>query len=137
MTERVFIAATGIYAGMTLSISISGVPAIYISQKPKDTWKTIYDTGKTLAIPLVLATAISGGMLYQRTSNPKILAATIIGAFPMPFTALVMRSNIKALESASNVDPNVKDLTRTWAKLHAVRTVAGIASFGIAIYSLL
>ncbi|KAH8550729.1 hypothetical protein BGW37DRAFT_498257 [Umbelopsis sp. PMI_123] len=134
--EKVFIGSTGLFAGFTLAISVSAVPTIAISQKPKDTWQKIYVTGKNTVIPFLLTTAVSGGLLYSRTRNPKILAATIIGAFSMPFTLLGMRSNIKTLEGLSNADPKVPELTRTWANLHMVRTVAGITSFGLALYAL-
>jgi uncharacterized membrane protein YidH (DUF202 family) len=48
-----------------------------------------------------------------------------------------MGSNIKQLESSSNADPKVQELANTWAKLHWVRTVAGLTSFGLAVYTLL
>lgn len=85
----------------------------------------------------MLTTAISGGMLYSRTDNPRVLAATILASFPIPFNILFMRPNIKALESSSNADPKVQDLADTWAKLHAMRTVFGLASFSMTIFSLL
>ncbi|KAH8550730.1 hypothetical protein BGW37DRAFT_74746 [Umbelopsis sp. PMI_123] len=134
--EKVLIGSTGLYAGFTLAISVSAVPTIAISQKPKDTWQKIYDTGKFVVVPLILTTAVSGGLLYSRTQNPKILAATIVGASTLPFTLLAMSSNIKRLESSSNADPKVPELARTWANLHMVRTVAGITSFGLALYAL-
>jgi hypothetical protein len=134
--EKVLIGSTGLYAGFTLAISVSAVPTIAISQKPKDTWQKIYDTGKFVVVPLVLTTAVSGGLLYSRTQNPKILAATIVGASTLPFTLLAMSSNIKRLESSSNADPKVPEFARTWANLHMVRTVAGITSFGLALYAL-
>jgi Domain of unknown function (DUF1772) len=135
--EKVLVASTGLFAGVALGISLSGVPTIAISQRPKDTWQKLYDTGKYTVLPLLLTTAIAGGMVYSRTKNPKILATTIIGAFPMPFTLLVMGGNIKSLESSSNADPNVTELTAKWAELHWVRTVAGLTSFGLAVYTLL
>lgn len=135
--EKVLITSTGLFAGVALGISISGVPTIAISQRPKDTWQKLYVTGKNTVIPILLTTAIAGGMVYSRTKNPRILAATIIGAFPIPFTVLAMGSNIKQLESSSNADPRVQELANKWAKLHWVRTVAGLTSFGLAVYTIL
>ncbi|KAH8550904.1 hypothetical protein BGW37DRAFT_468009 [Umbelopsis sp. PMI_123] len=117
--EKVFIGSTGLFAGFTLAISVSAVPTIAISQKPKDTWQKIYDTGKFVVVPLLLVTAVSGGLLYSRTQNLKVLAATI------------------KLEGLSNADPKVPELTKKWADFHLVRTAAGITSFGLALYALM
>ncbi|KAH8550731.1 hypothetical protein BGW37DRAFT_74789 [Umbelopsis sp. PMI_123] len=135
--EKVFIGSTGLFAGFTLAISVSAVPTIAISQKPKDTWQKIYDTGKFVVVPLLLVTAVSGGLLYSRTQNLKVLAATIVGTFPLAFTLLAMNSNIKKLEGLSNADPKVPELTKKWADFHLVRTAAGITSFGLALYALM
>lgn len=135
--EKVLVTSTGLFAGVALGISISGVPTIAISQRPKDTWQKLYDTGKNTVVPILLTTAIAGGMAYSRTKNPRILAATIIGAFPLPFTVLGMGSNIKQLQSSNNADPRVHELTNTWAKLHWVRTIAGLTSFGLVVFTVL
>ena len=135
--EKIFVASTGLYAGFTLGISVSGVPVIAVSQKPKDAWQKIYDTGKMAVVPMAFITAISGGMLYARTKDPRVLTAALIGFSPVPFTILAMGSNIKRLQSSSNTDPKVLELTNTWANLHLVRTAAGLASFGLAVYTLL
>ncbi|KAI8580744.1 hypothetical protein K450DRAFT_235751 [Umbelopsis ramanniana AG] len=135
--EKVLITSTGLFAGVALGVSLSGVPTIAISQRPKDTWEKLYVTGRNTVVPLLLTTAVAGSMVYSRTKNPKILATTIIGAFPLPFTVLVMGSNVKTLQSSSNADPRVPELAATWAKLHWVRTVAGITSFGLAVYTLM
>lgn len=135
--EKIFVASTGLYAGFVLAISVSGVPAIAVSQKPKDVWQKLFDTGKVSVVPMAFITAISGGMLYTRTKDPRILAATLIGFSPVPFTLLAMGSNIRRLQSSSNADPKVLELTNTWANLHLVRTAAGLVSFGLAIYTLL
>ncbi|KAI8580745.1 hypothetical protein K450DRAFT_235753 [Umbelopsis ramanniana AG] len=135
--EKIFIASTGLYAGFAFGVSVSGAPTIAVSQKPKDSWQTIYDSGKMVVVPLAFITAISGGMMYARTKDPRILAATLFGFSPVPFTALAMRSNIKSLQSSSNADPRVLELTNTWTNLHWVRTAAGLASFGLAVFTLL
>ncbi|KAG2176854.1 hypothetical protein INT44_007518 [Umbelopsis vinacea] len=135
--EKLFIASTGLYAGYAFGISVSGAPTIAVSQKPKDSWQTIYDTGKMVVVPLAFITAVSGGLMYARTKDPRILAATVIGFSPVPFTVLAMRSNIKRLQSSSNADPRILELTNTWANLHWVRTAAGLVSFGLAIFTLL
>jgi hypothetical protein len=76
-------------------------------------------------------------MLYARTKDPRVLTAALIGFSPVPFTVLAMGSNIKSLQSSSNADPKVLELTNTWANLHLVRTAAGLVSFGLAVYTLL
>jgi Domain of unknown function (DUF1772) len=135
--EKIFVASTGLYAGFALGVSVSAAPTIAISQKPKDSWQKIYDTGKMVVVPMAIITAISGGMLYARTKDPRILTAAIIGFSPVPFTLLAMGSNIKRLQTSSNADPKVLELADTWANLHWVRTAAGLASFGLAVFTLL
>jgi hypothetical protein len=137
MADRVLIVSTGLFAGVTLAVSLVAVPGITASTKRRESWQRVYDTGKLLVVPLMLTTLISGGLLYAKTPNPKILAATLIGGFPLPFTAIAMRSNINALQASGNNDPKVDGLVNTWAKLHNVRTAAGLVSFGLAVFALI
>lgn len=136
MADRALIASTGLFAGFTLAVTLVASPLIDISPKKRDIWAKLYGNGSRIAIPLTLITAISGGSLYYKTSNPRILALTLIGAFPIPFTALAMRPTNMAIENSSNNDPKVNDLVNTWNKLHNVRTLVSLVSFGLAIYTL-
>ncbi|KAJ2959413.1 hypothetical protein NQZ79_g5183 [Umbelopsis isabellina] len=137
MADRVFIASTGLFAGVALGVTLVAAPVVDISTtKKRDSWAKLYENGRNVVVPLVLTTAISGGLLYYKTPNPRILAATIIGAFPAPFTILAMRSTNLAIEASSNSDPKVNDLLKTWNQLHNVRTLAGLVSFGLAVYAL-
>ncbi|KAG2184802.1 hypothetical protein INT43_000715 [Umbelopsis isabellina] len=136
MADRALIASTGLMAGFTLAVTFVASPLVDISTKKRDTWSRLYENGAKMAVPLALTTAISGGMLYYKTPNPRILAATIIGAFPIPFTVLAMSPTNKAIENSSNNDPKVDGLVNKWNQLHNVRTLVSVVSFGLAVYAL-
>lgn len=127
--EGLFLFSTGLFAGMALFISYAVRRIVNSSNRPRDTWNAIYESGKTFAIGTVLVAVVSGAVSSYRTRDGWILAATILIALPMVWTIGVILKTVKVMQESDNEDENFPVLLNRWFHLHNVRTILSFAAF--------
>ena len=106
---------------------------------PVPTWRTVYNNGKTLAITMLLISTASGYYLDATLDDSRWLIGAILNTIVMPYTGRFMKPTNDALFALKykpgDVTTEEKSLLSKWGTLQWVRTVLGLAAFGIGIHA--
>jgi len=93
-------------------------------------WKPSYDAGYTMQASLVVVTGVCGLIAAWMTFDWRWVLGAVLILANWPYTLLgIMPTNhlLKAI-GENDAGPNSRVLLQTWGRLHAVRTVLGIAA---------
>ncbi|RCI06299.1 hypothetical protein CU098_013293 [Rhizopus stolonifer] len=126
--------SSGLFAGASISINYTNVPAIKASKDPLPVFVKTYKQGAKQAITEILVSTAAGAACYYYTHDKRFVYASIASFFSAPFTAFAIapvNNQLFALEKqGDNYDrKKVYELVKKWNKLHAVRTCASIIAF--------
>ncbi|CAL5229404.1 g12722 [Coccomyxa viridis] len=139
--EIVPVLATGLFAGAALGITIGDQPAreCIEPQAAREHFKEWYPRiAKPQASFAAIAAASSAWLAYKGgpTRSLNVTTAVLMGAM-LPWTLVVIMPTNDALRFKKELsDSEIKTGLKRWSKLHLVRTVASIAAFGLAAFSL-
>ena len=105
-----------------------GLPVAYAIQQ----WKPAYKQGFILQASLAVIGGACGLVQYFSEGSPLWLIGALLLLANWPFTLLViMPTNRKLLAMVDAPGPDAGDLLARWNRLHAVRTILGLASAAI------
>jgi hypothetical protein len=101
-------------------------------------WKPSYAAGYTMQASLAVASGVLGFYAAWTTHDWRWVAGAILILANWPYTLIgIMPTNHKLNAIADNdAGPASRALLQTWARLHAVRTVLGIAATGAYLWAL-
>ena len=124
--------AAALFSGAALYINVVEQPARLTldTRSAVAQWATSYRRATWLQAPLALLSLLAGlGAWLLGAGRGWALAALLIGAV-IPFTFLgIMPTNKALLRPDRDPDtPETRALLGRWAKLHAVRTLLGLAA---------
>jgi hypothetical protein len=124
--------AAALFSGAALYINLVEQPArLTLDTRSAVTqWATSYRRATWLQAPLALLSLLAGlGAWLMGAGSGWALAALLIGAV-IPFTFIGIMPTNKALlrPGRDHGTPETRALLGHWAKLHAVRTLLGLAA---------
>jgi hypothetical protein len=117
-----------LFAGAALFVSIAENPArLAAGESGVAQWKPSYDRAKFLQGALALIGGALAFYLWWRSLNQLWLIGSLLLLANWPWTLLAMMKLNRRLEAA---EPGAesRDLLERWGRLHAVRTLLGLAS---------
>jgi hypothetical protein len=135
--EVVAILAAGLFAGAAIYINFAEHPARMSleTRHAARQWAPSYARATRMQAPLAVGGFLfSMGAWWQSQGTAWLAAGLLLGAV-VPFTLVViMPTNRKLLETTRDFDSSeTRALLEHWNRLHAVRSVLGLASFVIAV----
>ena len=130
--------AGAVFAGAALYINVVEQPARLTldTRSAVAEWATSYRRATWLQAPLALLSLMAGlGAWLLGAGSGWAIGALLIGAV-IPFTYIgIMPTNQALLAPARDLDTaQTRTLLERWAKLHAVRTVLGLAAALLYVY---
>eukprot|EP00884_Botryococcus_braunii_P000034 jgi/Botrbrau1/10030/Bobra.0012s0117.1 len=136
--------ATGLFSGIALELNVAEGPAR--SKLPPQEAQKMFKVAfpRQAAVQALLATtaAVSAGVAayHAPAGSHDRLIYTVVGGTMfslLPYTQLaLMPTNWTLLAEEKKTDKEIAVLLDKWLKLHAVRTAAGIFSFGLLAFGL-
>lgn len=126
------IIVAAVFAGAALYINIVEQPARLVLDDASllAEWKPAYKRGFAMQAPLAVIGFLLGVLAWWQTGVWWWLVGGLILIANWPYTLLgIMPTNNKL----TNIDPalagtETRDLVKSWARLHAVRTALGFAA---------
>jgi Domain of unknown function (DUF1772) len=101
-------------------------------------WKPSYDAGYTMQVSLVAASAAFGFLTAWLSQDWRWVVGAVLILANWPYTLIgIMPTNnrLKAI-AESDAGPSSRAMLETWARLHAVRTILGVAATSAYLWAL-
>jgi hypothetical protein len=138
--ELVATLASGIFAGAALYINLVEQPARLCcgNELALTQWRPSYKRGTLMQAPLALIGSLAALLSYSINRRFTWLVGGILLLLIIPFTLVVILPTNKKLESRE-LDLRTAEagnLLRRWGRLHAVRSILGVAAFVLFLVSL-
>lgn len=122
--------AAALFAGAAFYVSIAEHPArLRLDEEAAlRQWRASYARAKIMQAGLALLGGALGLWVWWQSLNQLWLAGALLLLANWPFTLLAVMKVNRALEAADGAGPETRALLERWGRLHAVRTVVGLAS---------
>ena len=132
LTGHLALVLAAVFAGAAFYINFAEHPArLGLDDKNLlKQWKPSYDAGYTMQASLAVASAVLGLITAWSTQDWRWIVGAVLILANWPYTLIgIMPTNHKLKAIADNdAGPTSRALLMTWGRLHAVRTVLGIAA---------
>jgi len=140
VSELVATLASGIFAGAALYINLVEQPARLCcgTELALTQWRLSYKRGTLMQAPLALIGSLAALLSFWIDRRLTWLVGGILLLLIIPFTLVVILPTNKKLESRE-LDlrgAEAGNLLRRWGRLHAVRSILGVAAFVLFLVSL-
>ncbi|CAD8072603.1 unnamed protein product [Paramecium primaurelia] len=132
-------AFAGLFSGASIYINVVEHPARLScgADVAYNQWVPSYKRAAKWQASLAFLGGLVGIINYAKYQNKLTLKAGLLLASVIPFTLIAIMPTNKILLEQTNLEDDSKiALLKQWGKLHAVRTVASLISFGIFLYAL-
>ena len=120
------------FAGAALYINVAEQPArLALDDKSLlAQWKPSYAHGKFMQAGLAMISGVLGLFVAWQTGDWRWIVGAFLILANWPFTLIGIAPTNKKLNAiaASDAGPTSRSLVEKWGRLHAVRTVLGIAA---------
>jgi hypothetical protein len=133
-TAALALAAAALFTGAAAYINLVEQPA-RLRLAPSaliEQWKPSYHRGFAMQAPLAFVAALLGAWAWWTSRDPLWLAGAACALANWPYTLIVIRPTNKKLEAIApgSADELARALVVHWGRLHAVRSVLGLAATG-------
>lgn len=133
--EVIAVMSASLFAGAALYINVAEHPARLLleTSSAAGQWAPSYKRATWLQAPLAVVSSLSGISLWLAGGGTGwMVAAVLIGAV-VPFTFIgIMPTNHRLLSPGlDHASDEARALLIKWGKLHAVRTLLGLAAAGL------
>ena len=92
-------------------------------------WKPSYKRGAAIQAPLALIGTVLGVLAFLGSYDWRWLLGAALMLANWPYTLIaIMPTNKRLLALAPGAHPETRALMRSWGRLHAVRTLLGVAA---------
>jgi hypothetical protein len=141
LVQFIAVLATAIFAGAAIYISLVEHPARMgcTTEIAATQWAPSYKRATLMQAPLAVVGAVSGiGAWWLGSGLPWLLGAILILAV-VPYTLIVIEPTINKqllLPGRDLRSAETRDLLITWGRLHAIRSVLGLAASVLFIWQL-
>ncbi len=141
ITEFIATACAGIFAGAAVYINLVQHPAAAElgTANAVRFFRQMYQRAAPIQASLALLGALAATWAWWNGSGWLWLVGASLLAFVIPFTLIVIAPTNNRLKDSS-LDPassKAKDLLARWSNLHAVRSIASLASFLVFVVALI
>lgn len=133
MLEQLATACAGIFAGVALCISVVHQPAAAElgGTTPALLFRPMYRRAAPMQAGLAVVGSLAGLVAWLSGSGVSWFAGAVLLGSVVPFTLLrIAPINDRLLaRDLDPADPEVASLLRQWARLHGIRSLAGMLAF--------
>jgi len=133
LLEFLAMLSAGLFAGAAIYINLVEHPARMKldTRNAAAQWAPSYARATLMQAPLAMTGFLGATAAWWMGSGTAWLAAGLLLGAVVPFTLIViMPTNRRLLDPSRNRDSSeTRALLEHWAKLHAVRSVLGLAAF--------
>jgi len=132
LAEGIALGATGIFAGISLQVSLAEHPArlTLLAKARLKHWQVSAGCDRTLALPFALAGGAAGLAAWIETGGLLWLAGALLVAAMPPVSLLLtapVGRRLRALD-LRDAGPTSNALIASWGRRHATRTAMGITA---------
>lgn len=124
--------AAALFAGAALYISVAEHPArLQLDDRAALTqWKPAYARGALMQASLAIAGFVLGVAAWWQSGRWLWLigAVVLVANWPYTFACIMPTNNTLEATDPANAGPRTRSLLETWGRLHAGRTVLGVAA---------
>ncbi len=139
LTGQLALSIAAIFSGAALYVSLVEQPArLQLDDKALLTeWQPSYLRGAAMQAPLALIGFLFGAAAWWQTGNALWLVGALALLANWPYTLLVILPTNRKLMStdAGAAGPQSRALIEHWAKLHAGRTLLGLAATALFLWA--
>jgi hypothetical protein len=121
-----------LFSGAAIYINVVEQPA-RLTLEPRallGEWKPAYHNGTLMQAPLAVIGFLLGAVAWWRCDRTSFLVAALLMLANLPWTLLVIFPTNRALTETppDSADASTRSLIVKWGRLHAVRSLLGIAA---------
>jgi len=93
-------------------------------------WKPSYERGAMMQASLAIVGFLLGGAAWLFEQRPLAALGALFIILPWPITLLLIMptNNLLKATPEAEADADTRALIQKWARLHALRTIAGVAA---------
>ena len=141
LIQNLALITAALFAGAAIYVNVAEQPArLRLDDRALlAEWKPSYAYGKLMQATLALISTVLGLLAAYLTGRRAWVAGAALILAPWPWTILVIMPVNKVLEAtpAGAADAGTRHLIEKWGRLHAVRSVFGVAATLVYLLSIL
>jgi uncharacterized membrane protein len=130
--------AASVFAGAAIYVSLVEQPARLTLDAPAllAEWKPSYKRGTAMQAPLALIATALGVAAFVATDDWRWLLGAAFALANWPVTLLIIMPVNRALTAMQAGGAGVHEKVTEWGRLHAVRSVLGVAAAAVFFWAL-
>lgn len=131
-TALLALVAAALFAGAALYVSVAEHPArtALAESAALAQWRSSYARAAPLQAGLALLSFLLGAWTWWKIGDPWVLAGALLIGANIPLTLAVIMPTNRRLKAAAieTAGPETRALLVRWGRLHALRTLLGLAA---------
>ncbi len=128
-----------LFTGAALYVSFIEHPArtLLNDRAQLEEWKPSYTRGALMQGSLSILGFLLGSLAWQKTGDQRWMLGAVLLLAGWPYTLVFIMPTNKALKaiSANEASPTSRALMNRWGRLHAVRTMLGVAATAVFVWA--
>jgi hypothetical protein len=130
MAKELALATAAAFTGAAIYINVAEQPArLALDDRALlAQWKPSYSRGFSMQASLALASTLFGLLAFWLTRDWRMLVGALVILANWPYTLIVILPVNNRLEAMTTGGAEARVLMQTWGKLHAVRSLLGLAA---------
>jgi hypothetical protein len=137
MAKELALATAAVFTGAAIYINVAEQPARLLldDRAMLAQWKPSYSRGFSMQASLALASTLFGLLAFWLTRDWRMLAGALVIFANWPYTLIVILPVNNRLEAMGTGNGETRALMENWGRLHAVRSLLGLAALLIYLWA--